>query len=120
MTPVSAYDRTQTSALNGRAAEGEAFARAARDLHRAAGNLFDEATFTKAVKRNQKLWTILQASLRDSLHLPQDLRRDLLNLSLFVDQQTEQALAQPSYRNVESLIGINRNMAAGLFHGQDS
>ena len=111
-----AYGKVQKSATHGRAAEAEAFAKSARNLHQAASAPFDAAALEEALQSNLKLWTVLQASLRkDEDHLPDDLREDILKLSIFVDKQTLKARASPSLENVASLIDINRNLAGGLF-----
>lgn len=114
--PTKAYGQAQKSALGGRAAEAEAFAKAARNLHDAATDPIDAVAYRDAVRANQKLWTVLQASLmEDEGRLPEDLRQDIIKLSIFVDQQTLKAMAAPSLSSVEPLIDINRNIAAGLF-----
>jgi flagellar biosynthesis activator protein FlaF len=117
VTDVSkAYGQIQKSAIGGRAAEAEAFAKSARNLHQAASPPLDAAALEEALQSNLKLWTVLQASLRkDEDHLPDDLREDILKLSIFVDKQTLKARASPSLENVASLIDINRNLAGGLF-----
>jgi len=113
---TKAYGQIQKSALGGRAAEAEAFAKSARKLHQAASEPIDPAAFEDALQSNQKLWTLLQASLQgDEGRLPEDLRQDILKLSIFVDTQTLKARAAPSLRAVEPLIDINRNLAGGLF-----
>ncbi len=110
------YGRIQKSAPGGRAAEAEAFAKSARKLHQAVSEPLDAAVFEDALQSNQKLWTLLQASLLDDDgRLPDDLRQDILRLSIFVDKQTLKARAAPSLGTVEPLIDINRNMAGGLF-----
>lgn len=110
------YGRIQSSVLGGRAAEAEAFTKSASKLHMAASQPIDAAAFDDALQSNQKLWTLLQASLRDDdQRLPDDLRQDILKLSIFVDMQTLRARADPSAKTAQPLIDINRNMAAGLF-----
>jgi flagellar protein FlaF len=42
------------------------------------------------------------------------LKRDLLRLSIFVDQRTLETLAHPSPEKLTILININHNIAAGL------
>lgn len=113
---AKAYGQVQKSALSGRAAEAEAFAKSAANLHEAASGLIEAEAYKEALKKNQKLWTLIQASLsEDKDRLPEDLKRNILKLSIFVDKQTLKALAAPSYGNVESLININRQMASGQF-----
>ncbi|NQU58802.1 MAG: flagellar biosynthesis regulator FlaF [Rhodospirillales bacterium] len=110
------YGQVQNSALGGRAAEAEAFAKSARNLHQAASEPLDPAALKDALQSNLKLWTLLQVSLsEDEGRLPKDLRQDILRLSIFVDKQTLVARAALSLDAVEPLIEINRNMASGLF-----
>ena len=113
---AKAYGQVQKSALTGRAAEAEAFAKSAAKLHEAASGLIEADMYKQALKDNQKLWTLIQASLtEDNGRIPETLKKDILKLSVFVDKQTLKALAAPSYRNVEALININRQMASGQF-----
>ena len=46
--------------------------------------------------------------------MPADLRRDTLNLSLFVDKQTLKALSDLDVSHLDSLIEIDRAIARGL------
>ena len=79
----------------------------------------DYAAYATALTFNQTLWTLFQADLSgDGNALPDNLRDDLLSLSLFVDRQTILALGDPSPKHLDALIEINRNLARGLgFHG---
>ncbi|MBC8269486.1 MAG: flagellar biosynthesis regulator FlaF [Rhodospirillaceae bacterium] len=111
-----AYGKVQKSTSGGRAAEAEAFAKSARNLHQAACEPLDSVALEEALQSNLKLWTVLQVSLQNNEdYLPDDLRKDILKLSIYVDKQTLKARAAPSLENVAPLININRNMAAGLF-----
>jgi flagellar protein FlaF len=75
----------------------------------------DYAAYATALTLNQTLWTILQADLSgDGNGLPENLRDDLLALSLFVDSQTILALGDPRPKHFYSLIEINRNLARSL------
>ena len=117
--PIDAYRRTSKLALPPRAAEAEAFTKAARLLSQARRDRFDYDAYAATLRFNQQLWTIIQAEQApvspsaDTL-LPPDLRRDTLNLSLFVDKQTIKALSDPEVSHLDSLIEINRAMARGL------
>lgn len=117
---TKAYGQIQKSAIGGRAAEAEAFAKSARKLHQAIQGPIDPAALEDALQSNQKLWTLVQASmLEEKGRLPEDLRQDILKLSLHVDKQTMKARAAPSPKSVTLLIDINRNMAGGLFEKPD-
>jgi flagellar protein FlaF len=46
--------------------------------------------------------------------LPEDIKGNLLALSMFVDRRTFDALAYPAPEKLEILIRINNNVASGL------
>ena len=46
--------------------------------------------------------------------LPDEIRQNILSLSVFIDKHTVSALAEPSDRKLRVLVDINRNIAAGL------
>ena len=75
----------------------------------------DMAEYAEAVKHNQRLWTIFQVALCDPENpLPQDLKMTLLSLSRYVDKTSFRAVTEFMPNLLESMIGINRNIAAGL------
>ena len=114
-SPTDAYRQTSRLALPPHAAEAEAFSKAARLLNQARTGSFDYETYATALRFNQTLWTIIQADLgRDGMHLHAELRRDILNLSLYVDKQTIKALADPKAEHLGGLVEINRTIARGL------
>ncbi len=113
--PTNAYRRTSKLAPSPRAAEAEAFIKAARLLNQARTGAFDYDAYASALRFNQTLWTIIQADLgRDGSHLPAGLRRDILNLSLYVDKQTIKALSDPKAEYLGALVEIDRTIARGL------
>jgi len=46
--------------------------------------------------------------------LPEEVKHNLLSLSLFIDRRTFEALAYPAPEKLDILININLNVAAGL------
>ncbi len=113
--PTDAYRQTSRLAPSPRAAEAEAFSKAARLLNQARAGAFDYDTYASALRFNQTLWTIIQADLgRGGIHLPAGLRRDILNLSLYVDKQTRKALADPKAEHRGALVAIDRTITRGL------
>ncbi len=113
--PTDAYRQTSRLALPPRAAEAEAFIKAARLLNQARTGSFDYDAYASALRFNQTLWTIIQADLgRDGSHLPAGLRREILNLSLYVDKQTLKALSDPKAEYLGALVEIDRTIARGL------
>ena len=77
----------------------------------------DRSAYRAALSFNQNLWTLVQADLIEpTCTLPDDLKSDLLSLSLFVDRQTMAAVASPAAAgHLQPLIEIDRDVAAGLF-----
>ncbi len=111
--PIDAYRKNLKLAISPRAAEAEAFSKAARLLDQAGAGAFDYRAYASALRFNQRLWTIIQADL--GRRLSAGLRRDVLNLSLFVDKRTNKALADPRAEYLGALVEIDRTMARGLF-----
>ena len=74
-----------------------------------------ETRLDEALKFNQRLWTVFQTELASEGNpLPAEVRRNLLNLSWFVDKRTFETLANPVVSNLKVLIDINRHIAEGL------
>ena len=68
-----------------------------------------------ALLYNRKLWTIFMTSVTSEENpLPTEIRQNVANLGLFVMKQTLSALANPRPDQLNSLININRELAAGL------
>lgn len=68
-----------------------------------------------ALRFNQKIWDIFQTDCRrDDCALPQNVRENLLSLSVFIRRYTLEIMAKPSLKKVNTLITINENIAAGL------
>jgi flagellar protein FlaF len=71
--------------------------------------------FAKALRFNHLLWTIIQADLTEpDNQLPPEIKANVMSLSIFVDKQTTKALRTSSAADLDVLININRNLAAGL------
>lgn len=75
----------------------------------------DRVALRDALILNQRLWTIFQADLMaEACPLPPGLRKNLLELSMFVDGETLERLADLDGEKVQVLIEINSNLAEGL------
>ncbi len=73
------------------------------------------ATYTAALRHNQRLWTVFQVAICEpDNELPKDLKVVLLNLSRYIDKVTFRALQENNRNIVRSLININRTIAKGL------
>ncbi|HVJ56101.1 MAG TPA: flagellar biosynthesis regulator FlaF [Aliidongia sp.] len=69
----------------------------------------------EAVRLNWRLWTIIQAEQSDpDSPNPRNIREGLLNLANFIDKRSIALLANADKAELEVLININRNIAAGL------
>jgi flagellar biosynthesis activator protein FlaF len=95
----------------------------ARALLKAAKQLHDVATdWTGADERmhsallfNRKLWAIfISAAMEDDNPQPREVRENIANIGIFVMKQTSDMQVNPDPRKLQSLININRNLAAGL------
>jgi flagellar protein FlaF len=75
-------------------------------------NLYDALTY------NRKLWTLFTAANMVQGHpLPSAIRQNIVNLGVFVMKQTLAITQNPQREALRSLIGINREIAAGLRPG---
>jgi len=112
---IKAYAQTQKSGLSPREVEAMAFTKAALLLDEAKQKLDDYDNYASALKFNQLLWTIIQADIVDKENkLPDQLKANILSLSIFVDKQTIKALADTKAQHLDVLININKNLAEGL------
>jgi flagellar protein FlaF len=69
----------------------------------------------KALYYNRRLWTMFFAAVTaaDS-PLPVQIRQNVANLGLFVVNETIELTGKPQREKLETLIDINRQIAAGL------
>jgi flagellar protein FlaF len=68
-----------------------------------------------ALINNRQLWSILATSATSPENpLPAKVRQNVANLGIFVFKQTMAILADPKPEKLDSLIGINRELAGGL------
>jgi flagellar protein FlaF len=68
-----------------------------------------------ALLYNRKLWSIFLADVTSPDHpLPAAVRQNVANLGIFVMNQTLSATADPRPEQLNALIAINRELAAGL------
>jgi len=75
----------------------------------------DDALFAQALRFNNLLWTIMQADIIEPENkLPNEIKANIMSLSLFVDRQTTRAIRSKDRGDLEVLISINRNLAMGL------
>ncbi|MBP5856098.1 hypothetical protein KAJ83_03695 [Marivibrio halodurans] len=117
-TPYASQQRQALNNAPPQAAEAWAMIEMARRLDDAtkmeAGPERDEA-LRDMVRRNWRMWTILQASLVDPENTaPAEIRQNLLSLSNFIDKRSVECLSDIDPAKVAVLININRQIGAGL------
>ncbi len=112
---VAAYAQQQKRNLSPREVEAMAFTKAALMLEDAKKVTNNINEYSKALRFNHLLWTIIQADLTDPENqLPPEIKANVMSLSIFVDKQTTKALRSSLPTDLDVLININRNLAAGL------
>ena len=112
---IATYEQIILSALSQREIDGLAFAKAVFRLEEASKAVDDYDAYSSALKFHQMLWTFIQADVAaDGNGLPDDLKANILSLSIFVDSQTIVALAEPNAEHLYSLIAIDKSIASGL------
>ncbi|MCB2108744.1 MAG: flagellar biosynthesis regulator FlaF [Rhodobacteraceae bacterium] len=112
---IAAYQQQQKRNLSPREIEAMAFTKAAVLLEDAKGKSKDIEEYAKALRFNHLLWTIIQADLTEPANqLPPEIKANVMSLSIFVDKQTTKAMRSSDPKDLDILITINRNLAAGL------
>ncbi|TAK99226.1 MAG: flagellar biosynthesis regulatory protein FlaF [Rhodospirillaceae bacterium] len=112
---IAAYQQQQKRNLSPREVEAMAFTKAALMLEDAKKHIDNITEYSKALRFNHLLWTIIQADLTDPENqLPPEIKANVMSLSIFVDKQTTKALRSTTVNDLDVLININRNLAAGL------
>ncbi|OYY95902.1 MAG: flagellar biosynthesis regulator FlhF [Hydrogenophilales bacterium 28-61-23] len=116
--PLDAYRNVEKATLSQRDIEATVLTKAAVQLQSIKENWArdnHDAELEDALSYNQRVWTFFQAeiSMQDN-PLPDEIKRNILALSFFVDRRTFETLAYPAPEKLDALININLNVAAGL------
>ena len=115
MSQPSAYQSYEKFGTNTSQNEAKALLEAARMLDACPSKPDDIDAYKAALRLNWRLWTIFQADVSSEENpLPQNIKQNILSLSVFIDKHTVNALAEPSTQKLNVLIDINRNIASGL------
>lgn len=116
--PLDAYRNVEKATLSQRDMEATVLSKAAQLLQVMRDDWSGADQFERledALKYNQRVWTFFQAELSmPDNPLPDEIKQNLLALSLFVDRRSFEALAYPAPEKLDVLININMNVAAGL------
>lgn len=116
--PLDAYRNVEKATLSQRDMEATVLSKSAMQLKAVQENWSREGhdqELEEALNYNQRVWSFFQAelSMQDN-PLPDEIKRNLMALSLFVDRRTFEALAYPAPDKLDVLININLNIASGL------
>lgn len=113
---AQAYARTAQTTASPRDIEAQALLKAARKLQDVMNNLgYSEAEFDDALLFNRKLWSIFVGdAMNDSNPESLEIRQNIANIGIFVLTQCAALKLQPDTSKFQSLIEINKNIAAGL------
>jgi flagellar protein FlaF len=121
MNPTRVYEEMRAESQSGRELEASLLQRAARKLGHCIpdwperGRQDFEAKLEEALLFNQKLWTLLQVELSSPENpLEPRVRRNLLQLSHYVDRKTLGLFSGGVLKDLQILIRINQEIAAGL------
>ncbi len=111
---IQTYQKAAAKAETPRQTEFRAFATATRGLIDAASMPRTEVSRRiEALVKNRRLWTALASDCAiEGNGLPEQLRAQIISLSLFVDRQTQSAIRENQPFDV--LIEINRTVMDGL------
>src|SRR5882724_9377353 len=116
-TGAQAYARTVQASAPPREIEAQALLKAAKQLQDVQTNWaeVDQQHIEAALRFNRQLWAIfLSAAQNDENSQPLEIRQQIANIGIFVMNQTVDMQLAPEPKKLNSLIEINRNIAAGL------
>jgi flagellar biosynthesis activator protein FlaF len=113
---TQAYGKVARQIATPRELEANLLLRAAAQLHAVCSEWQErQSELHEALFFNRKLWTILMTAVTsEDNQLPAEIRQNVANLGMFVMNQTVSMTGEPHPGKLESLININRQLAAGL------
>jgi flagellar biosynthesis activator protein FlaF len=116
MNPAQAYARTAQQTLQGRDLEAHVLLKSAARLQGIRDNWDTrQGELEEALLNNRKVWTIFVTSMsQEDCQLPSAIRSNIINLGMFIFNRTMQMSVDPQPQQLNVLIDINRNIAAGL------
>lgn len=113
---AEAYTQTAKVAAAPREREAELLIKAAIQLQNVKdADTQDRTALYQALIYNRKLWSVFVASVAEPDNpLPQDIKNNIASLGMFIFNQTIEVQENPEPEKLNSLININREIAAGL------
>lgn len=115
------YTETEVSGLGQIELESRALIKTASSLNQIKEHWEQmQGNLVEALEKNRRLWTIIASAMSDdSSPQPEDMRKNLLSLAMFVFKRTMDVMVDPKPESLDILININMNIARGL-SGQQS
>ncbi len=74
----------------------------------------DPEEFYIALNYNQRIWSVIQAHAVEENTWPDQIKANLISLSIFIDKQTFKLMTDGDPDDLDVLININRQIAAGF------
>lgn len=114
---AQAYSKVATQTCSQRELEADLLLSAALQMQAVANNWDDQKSddLHNALRYNRRLWVILVSAVTSPNNpLPVETRQNVANLGLFVFNETVELTARRDRAKLESLVDINRQIAAGL------
>lgn len=110
------YSQTEVSGLGQIETESRALILTASMLNGIKENWSErQGELEEALEKNRKLWTIIASAMQDGdSPQPEDVKKSILNLAMFVFQRTVALMVEPKPEMLSVLININMNLARGL------
>ena len=114
------YARVAEQTATPREVEAKALWKAIRKLQEAKAQWDPQGSgLADALVFNRRLWSIFVAeALKDDSPQPLEIRQNIANIGTFIFNRTLELELEPSAEKLDSLIEINRNIAAGLMSSE--
>ena len=113
---VDAYSNTAKIAMEPRQLEASLLLKSASKLQTLKENWnTSDGEFEATLLYNRRLWTIFLSSVADGeSELPLEIKNNIATLGAFILKHTLEVQAEPAPEKLETLININKEIAAGL------
>lgn len=115
------YEKLRWKTMSGRQIEAAVLQKAALQFRRVQSSLDDGVLSPEAEEAllfNRRVWEVLRAGWRnENCPLPDNIRSNLLNLSVFMAKAELEFRAKPISDRLNGMIQINETLASGLESG---
>ena len=110
------YSQNEINSLEQSELESRALIRTAAALNNIKQNWEEKkGELDEALNKNRRLWVILSSAISEGdSPQPEEVKKNILNLALFVFKRTIDVLSNPRPEGLDILITINMNIARGL------